>query len=139
MAEKQNPSTPIALAKLAASMDDPLKGRFHMDVPTLNLIGEIALGDRDEGEFTPKELAKAFHAHLERVFSNQVCDERADRKNMAGVLETNLLISSVDGQASRAVPGFVCIGTLYMKRTVNDHVVKFAFKRHPLLLEIYSH
>lgn len=142
---RKKPDEPMdALTKqieqhLEALSKDPLSGRFHMDVPTLNLIGEVALGDKEEGAFTSQTLAEVFHRHLEKIFSNQVCDEHADRKNIAGCLELNLRMSAINGNPSQGVPGYVCIGTLYLKRTVQDHVVTFSFKRHPLLADIYCY
>lgn len=122
--------------KVEELQKDPLKGRFQLDVPTLNFIGEIALGQRDEGDFTPAQLAALFHQHLEGVFSNRVCDERSSRENLIGILELSLRLNVVD-RPSQRVPGYTCIGTLFLRRTVTDHVVTLSFRRHPLLHEIY--
>ncbi len=71
-------------------MDDPLKGLFQMDIPTLNFLGEIALGDADEGSFSTQELAKRFVDHLASILN---VSDAAERIRMVDFLGLNLRTS----------------------------------------------
>jgi hypothetical protein len=116
--------------------EDPLDRYPVMDFKTLNLIGEVALGETDSGTFTPYQLAEGFHAHLEKTFWNKVCDEDGSRSNMVGCLETALKTTDFRGTTSKKFPGFISIGTVLIKREVQESGVAFSFVRHPNLEKI---
>jgi hypothetical protein len=94
---------------------DPLDRFPAMDAKTLNFIGELALGEADSGTFTPRQLAEKFHAHLENIFWNRVCDKDGSRSNMIGCLETSLTMTSFSGVASKKYPGYIPFGTVLIK------------------------
>lgn len=106
---------------------DPLDRFPPIDVATLNLIGEIALAASDEGTFTTKQLATLFHAHLERLFRNRVCDEAADRENMIGCLQTSLMLCGLGGETSKS--GYYSIGTVLVKPALVGQEKAFSFIR----------
>lgn len=128
-----------AARRVTALQEDPLQGRFHMDIFTLNLIGETALGEKDEGIFTSAQLAETFHKHLERVFGNELFDSGSSRQNLIRVLELNLRTTSFAGNTSPHLLGYVCLGTVFLKRITQGHEVSFSIRRHPLLEQIFTH
>lgn len=129
---------PTLLQHAARMMDDPLD-RFAgiIDIPTLNLIGEVALGETEEGTYSPRQLAEMFHAHLEKGFRNQVCDQNGDRENMRRCLETALVLLAIRGESSIAYPGYISIGTVLVKQDLTPTGKVFQFVRHPAPEAIY--
>ena len=118
--------------------NDILDGLVFIDIPTFNFVGEVALDQKEKVSISVSKLAKIFHHHIEKIFSNQVCDERGDRENMIGILELNLKTTTISYEGKSSKDEFISIGTVLVKETKIKGEKGFIFKRNPLRKKLYQ-
>lgn len=110
---------------------------FALDAHTLNYVAELALRDREEGEFSSSMLADIYVRHVLQVLNLELSPESC--KRIVEHMEINFRTVALQGAESSLVRGYICVGTTFVKKITNGSKVGFALKWHPRLNEILSY